>query len=87
MNPVDTYIRSGTYARLPNLPYTPGGDCAGVVEKVASDVTDLKVRKVDKSRMFKFQFYLSILKILFECSKKTKCDVLETSVGFKFLAI
>jgi len=29
VNPVDTYVRSGAYARLPALPYTPGLDCAG----------------------------------------------------------
>ena len=32
VNPVDTYVRSGQYAALPPLPYTPGGDGAGVVE-------------------------------------------------------
>ena len=31
VNPVDTYIRAGTYSRLPVLPYTPGHDGAGVV--------------------------------------------------------
>lgn len=31
VNPVDTYIRSGKYGRLPDLPYTPGSDGAGVV--------------------------------------------------------
>jgi NADPH2:quinone reductase len=32
INPVDTYVRSGTYARKkPSLPYTPGFDAAGVV--------------------------------------------------------
>ena len=30
INPVETYIRAGTYARLPELPYTPGTDGAGV---------------------------------------------------------
>jgi NADPH2:quinone reductase len=30
VNPVETYIRSGTYATLPALPYTPGTDAAGV---------------------------------------------------------
>jgi NADPH:quinone reductase len=34
VNPVDTYIRSGAYARLPTLPYTPGMDCSGVVAAV-----------------------------------------------------
>jgi NADPH2:quinone reductase len=39
VNPVDTYIRAGTYARLPPLPYTPGADAAGVVETAGSAVT------------------------------------------------
>ena len=34
VNPVEAYIRSGQYARLPELPYTPGGDGAGVVESL-----------------------------------------------------
>lgn len=38
VNPVDTYIRSGTYARKPTLPYTPGTDVAGTVEKVGAGV-------------------------------------------------
>jgi NADPH2:quinone reductase len=32
VNPVETYIRAGTYAKLPELPFTPGSDGAGVVE-------------------------------------------------------
>jgi len=42
LNPVDTYMRSGNYARLPDLPYTPGSDCSGVVEAVGEDVTQYK---------------------------------------------
>ncbi|OHE78473.1 MAG: quinone oxidoreductase [Verrucomicrobia bacterium RIFCSPLOWO2_12_FULL_64_8] len=42
VNPVDTYIRSGQYASLPPLPYTPGADAAGVVAAVGSDVQDFK---------------------------------------------
>lgn len=38
VNPVDTYIRSGTYAVKPALPYTPGFDAAGVVEEVGEGV-------------------------------------------------
>ncbi|MFY9583761.1 MAG: NADPH:quinone reductase [Candidatus Acidiferrales bacterium] len=38
VNPVDAYIRSGTYARKPTLPYTPGMDAAGVVESVGEGV-------------------------------------------------
>jgi NADPH:quinone reductase len=38
INPVDTYIRAGTYAKKPALPYTPGFDAAGVVESVGPEV-------------------------------------------------
>lgn len=43
VNPVDTYIRSGTYARKPNLPYTPHADIAGVVEAVGANVTTHRI--------------------------------------------
>jgi len=43
VNPVDTYIRSGVYARKPSLPYTPGTDAGGVVEAVGPDVKRFKV--------------------------------------------
>jgi NADPH2:quinone reductase len=39
VNPVDTYIRSGTHAVKPALPYTPGLDAAGEVEAVGEGVT------------------------------------------------
>lgn len=39
VNPVDTYIRSGTYAIKPPLPYTPGMDYAGVVDATGDGVT------------------------------------------------
>ena len=39
VNPYDTFMRSGTYAINPPLPYTPGSDGAGVVEAVGSGVT------------------------------------------------
>ncbi len=42
VNPVDTYILSGTYARKPALPYTPGTDGAGEVDASGEDVKDLK---------------------------------------------
>jgi NADPH:quinone reductase len=31
VNPVETYMRAGNYARLPSLPWIPGNDGAGVV--------------------------------------------------------
>jgi NADPH2:quinone reductase len=39
VNPVDTYIRTGTHAVKPQLPYTPGLDAAGTVEAVGEGVT------------------------------------------------
>lgn len=43
VNPFDTYIRTGTYAVKPQLPYTPGADAAGVVASVGSSVNRVKV--------------------------------------------
>lgn len=43
VNPADTYMRNGTYAIVPKLPYIPGGDAAGVVSAVGADVADFKV--------------------------------------------
>src|SRR4051812_34591948 len=43
INPIDTYVRSGSYARKkPTLPYTPGFDAAGIVETVGPDVHRFK---------------------------------------------
>ncbi len=42
VNPVETYIRAGTYALKPTLPYTPGNDGAGVVEQIGDSVTEFK---------------------------------------------
>jgi NADPH2:quinone reductase len=41
INPVETYIRSGKYAKLPELPYTPGNDGAGTIEALGEGVTSL----------------------------------------------
>ncbi len=43
VNPVDAYVRTGTYAMKPSLPYTPGSDAAGVVASAGEDVTGVKV--------------------------------------------
>eukprot|EP01130_Rhizamoeba_saxonica_P006508 TRINITY_DN2586_c4_g1_i1.p1 TRINITY_DN2586_c4_g1~~TRINITY_DN2586_c4_g1_i1.p1 ORF type:complete len:168 (+),score=42.84 TRINITY_DN2586_c4_g1_i1:32-535(+) len=37
VNPVDTYIRSGVYGKLPELPYTPGNDIAGTIHAVGAN--------------------------------------------------
>jgi NADPH:quinone reductase len=42
VNPYDTYMRAGTYALKPPLPYTPGSDAAGVVEAVGDGVKKVK---------------------------------------------
>src|SRR3989442_1598558 len=42
VNPVETYIRAGSYARLPSLPYIPGTDFAGTIEAVGSEVKKFK---------------------------------------------
>lgn len=39
VNPVDSYIRTGTYARKPPLPYTPGADVGGQVVSIGDGVT------------------------------------------------
>jgi NADPH2:quinone reductase len=46
VNPMDTYIRGGTYGSLPALPYTPGTDAAGLVEGVGAGVQ--RVRPGDR---------------------------------------
>ncbi len=47
VNPVETYLRSGTYRFKPPLPYTPGTDAAGVVESAGPGVTG--VQKGDRA--------------------------------------
>jgi NADPH2:quinone reductase len=42
VNPYDTYMRTGTYAIKPPLPYTPGSDGAGIVEAVGEGVNKVK---------------------------------------------
>jgi len=42
VNPIENYVRTGTYALKPNLPYTPGADGAGVVQAVGAQVTKFK---------------------------------------------
>lgn len=41
VNPVDTYIRAGNHISAPQVPFTPGKDAAGVVEKTGAGVTKI----------------------------------------------
>jgi NADPH2:quinone reductase len=43
VNPVETYIRAGMYPRLPNLPYVPGGNVAGMIDQCGPGVSSWKV--------------------------------------------
>ncbi len=43
VNPYDTYMRAGTYAVKPPLPYAPGSDGAGLIEAVGDGVKKVKV--------------------------------------------
>ena len=43
VNPADTYMRGGAYAIVPDLPYIPGGDAAGVILAIGDGVTNHKV--------------------------------------------
>ncbi|MGA2421323.1 MAG: NADPH:quinone reductase [Candidatus Acidiferrum sp.] len=43
VNPYDTYMRAGTYAVKPPLPYTPGSDAAGVIEATGEGIKKVKV--------------------------------------------
>ena len=51
VNPYDAYMRNGTYAVKPPLPYTPGSDGAGVIEAIGPSVT--KVKSGDRVYMAK----------------------------------
>ena len=42
VNPYETYMRGGTYAIKPDLPYIPGADAAGVIDQVGDGVTGWK---------------------------------------------
>ena len=42
VNPYDTYMRAGTYAIKPPLPYTPGSDAGGVIESIGPVVKQVK---------------------------------------------
>src|SRR5262245_38923279 len=39
VNPYETYMRTGTYAIKPDLPFIPGADAAGVLDQVGGGVS------------------------------------------------
>ena len=43
VNPADTYMRNGTYAIVPKLPYIPGGDAGGVISALGAGVRDFAI--------------------------------------------
>lgn len=43
VNPADTYMRGGAYAIVPDLPYVPGGDAAGVISAIGDGVTGFAI--------------------------------------------
>jgi NADPH:quinone reductase len=43
INPYEAYMRAGTYARKPPLPFTPGNDAAGDIKAVGDGVHRVKV--------------------------------------------
>ena len=43
INPADTYMRTGTYAIVPELPYVPGGDAGGVISAIGPGVEEYSV--------------------------------------------
>jgi len=53
VNPVDTYIRTGTFGEMP-LPHCPGMDAAGVVEHIGPDVSQFK--EGDRVWVYHMQF-------------------------------
>lgn len=58
VNPMDTYVRSGVYAMKPSLPYTPGIEAAGIVEKVGESAKEFAVgTRVYTSGIFNLSTY------------------------------
>src|SRR5262245_14963259 len=43
VNPFDTYMRTGAYAIKPPLPYSPGADASGIVDRIGTGVTSVSV--------------------------------------------
>jgi len=51
VNPADTYIRTGTVAVKPPLPYVPGMDGAGVITELGADVNNFQKARQIRQKM------------------------------------
>jgi len=80
VNPYDTYMRAGTYAVKPLLPYTPGSDGAGVVEAIGDGVNyrwrPLTGRDKVPSLVDEMGYFYNSDRI-HECLARAKLDELE----------
>jgi NADPH:quinone reductase-like Zn-dependent oxidoreductase len=79
VNPVDAYIRSGRYGSGP-LPYIPGMDVAGVVDKVGAKITKFKAGDPVYA-------YLSVKEqggyAEFTIAKENEIAIKPTNIGFE----
>ncbi len=83
---METYIRTGTHSRKPDLPYIPGGDGAGTVEDVGDGDTKFKVTtKHVKNQQFSviillfnilYNFYRVVMFVI-----KNLCFTVEISIS------
>jgi NADPH:quinone reductase len=77
VNPADTYARTGNYAILPQLPYTPGTDGAGVIESIGDGVN--KVKPGDRVYLAKnltgsyAEYALALESQVYRLPEKTSC--------------
>jgi NADPH2:quinone reductase len=80
VNPVETYIRSGNYARLPKLPFTPGTDAAGIVESLGANVR--KLAPGDRVYLSGLNFRQTGTYAQFVCCEQSAVHELPDGVGF-----
>ncbi|TFE69783.1 quinone oxidoreductase [Methylacidiphilum sp. Yel] len=76
VNPVDTYLRAGSFGYQPNLPFIPGIDGAGIIEEVGEGVS-----KFHKGQAVFFQGVLGSYAQYIVCPEDR---VFELPQGFSF---
>jgi NADPH2:quinone reductase len=77
VNPYDTYMRAGTYAVKPTLPYTSGSDGAGIVEVVGADVK--KVKRGDRVYTASHQWCICGIRVV----REEQVHPLPANIDFK----